>query len=204
MEILLSLPLILIQGFEIPGTGIILDLPGFGGWFSNGIFSAIGFALSIFLAFMIVVWVGLALYGAFSIISSLGDTQKIEKGWKTIKSIWIGISYFMIFFMIISLLAVFVGIGAPWEWAENLQQCPQGGPAAGRFYFQGQYEGNPLHPEGFVRKSFQELLRDYRKAHPNLKKAYVLCCDDGDKEYIRLTGVNADVFNCKINSEHTL
>jgi len=193
-----------LQGFEIPGIDIVLDLPSYGGWFGNGIFSAIGFALSIFFGFMIVVWVGLAIYGSYSIVSSLGDAQKVEKGWKIIKSIWIGITYFMGFFMIVSLIAVFVGIGSPWEWAENLQQCSKDGPAAGRFYFQGKYYPDPTNPEGYVRKSYREMVEEYRETNPVITKVYVLCCDDGDTEYIGLSGVNAAISECKVNSEKNL
>lgn len=187
--------------YGIPGTDIILDLPSFGGWFSNGIFSAIGQGLFLAIALLVVVWVGFSLFGAYSIISSFGDPQKIEKGWKTIKSVWIGISYFLIFFVVITSLAVFLGVGAPWDWAENLQQCNDGGPAAGRFYFQGKLEPDSTDPQRFVRKSYSEQIQEYRENNPSITKVYVLCCEDGDVESIGLTGVNAARPGCEINSD---
>ncbi len=169
---------------EIPGSGIVLDLPNFGGIFQNGIFAGIGFLLATFLLILIVAWVGFSIYGAFQIISSLGDPQKIEKGWKTIKSVWIGVSYFLLFFVIISAIAAFVGIGAPWRWAENLQQCAQGGPAAGRFYFQGKFEPDPNDPAGHVRVSFNEQLQ--RISSSSAPGFAVWCCEVDGQEYIEV------------------
>lgn len=187
--------------YGIPGTGLVLDLPSFGGWFTKGIFSAIGQGLYIAIALLVVVWIGFSLFGAYSIISSFGDPQKIEKGWKTIKSVWIGISYFLVFFVVITLLAVFLGVGAPWDWAQNLQQCNDSGPAAGRFYFQGKLEADPSDPQGFIRKSYSDQISEYRETNPSITKVYVLCCEDGDEKSIGLTGVNAARPGCEINSE---
>jgi hypothetical protein len=167
-----------IQGYTIPGTGIFFDLPSVGGWFSRGIFSAIGQGMAIFLAILVVVWIGFALYGAFSIISSMGDPQKIEKGWKTIKSIWIGISYFLIFFALLGLVAVFMGIGYPWDWAENLQQCEVGGPAGGRFYFQGSYVADADDSTGFSTQPVSESLKSVMKQYPTSPRFNIICCDN--------------------------
>lgn len=172
-----------IQGYTIPGTDIFFDLPSVGGWFTKGVFSAIAQGMAIFLGILVVVWVGFALYGAFSIISSMGDPQKIEKGWKTIKSIWIGISYFLMFFALIGLIAVFVGIGYPWDWAENLQQCSINGPAGGRFYFQGKTvidaDGKP------VTVSYKEQMDVFRMSNA-WRYVAVYCCEDTTGEYITL------------------
>ena len=189
-----------IQGYTIPGTGIFFDLPSVGGWFSKGVFSAIGQGMAIFLAVLVLVWVGFALYGAFSIISSMGDPQKIEKGWKTIKSIWIGISYFLIFFALIGLLAVFMGIGYPWDWAENLQQCDVGGPAGGRFYFQGKFEPSVTDPGDFDRLTYSDMLANYRKTNPFAEYMRVYCCEDADKEYITVGLSNTAPSGCEINN----
>lgn len=190
-----------ITQFEIPGTVISLNLPSFGGWFTYGIFSAIGQGIYFLIAILVVVWIGFSMFGAYSIISSFGDPQKIEKGWKTIKSVWIGISYFLMFFVVITLVAGFVGMGAPWDWAENLQQCKTGGPASGRFYFQGKFEADPNDPQEFVRKSYSDQIREYRETNPAITKVYVLCCEDGDNESIGLTGINFARPGCQINSE---
>lgn len=184
----------------IPGSGIVLDLPNYGGLFNRGIFSAIGQSMSLFMGFLVVVWVGFSIYGSFGIVSSWGDPQKIEKGWKTIKSVWIGISYFLLFFVIISLLGVFVGIGAPWNWADNLQQCARGGPAAGRFYFQGRTEGDQ-------RLSYMQLMNDFRANNvtTGALTAYVVCCEDGDRQWIDIVRYqSAAPSGCSINSSKNL
>lgn len=184
---------------SIPDSGIILDLPNYGGIFQQGIFSAIGFLLFLALAILVVVWVGFSLYGAFRIISSFGDPQKIEQGWKTIKSVWIGISYFLFFFAIVGFVAVFIGIGAPWDWATNLQQCSNDGPAPGRFYFQGKVDASSS-----VRKSYSDQVKEYRSTNPSITKVYVLCCDDGNQQYIGLSGVNAATTDCRVNSTENI
>ncbi len=190
--------------FYIPGTEFVFDLPSYGGFFSNGIFSAIGFLMFLFLAILVVAWLGFAIYGAFSITSSFGDPQKIEKGWKTIKSVWIGISYFLLFFLVITFAAVFMGVGAPWNWAENLRQCNQGGPASGRFYFQGKFEPDPNDPTKVIRKSYIELLDDYLESAGSTRpQYYVVCCEDGDTEYIDIIEFQSAIpSECALNSTH--
>jgi hypothetical protein len=194
----------ILTQYSLPG-GIMLDLPNVGGWFSGGLFSAIGQGMFIFLALMVVIWIGFAIYGAFSIISSFGDPQKIEKGWKTIKSVWIGISYFLLFFAVIGLIAVFLGVGAPWRWAENLQQCSQGGPAAGRFYFLGNNE--PDNTGKIVRKSYMELLDEFKVKYQSERTvtANVFCCENGDRKYFQIERFSTPApSNCKFNSSSRL
>ncbi len=192
--------IISIQGYSIPGTDIYLDLPSMGGWFTKGVFSAIGQGMSTFLAILVVVWVGFALYGAYLIVTSMGDPQKIEKGWKTIKSIWIGISYFLLFFMIVGLLAVFIGIGYPWDWAENLQQCSVGGPAGGRFYFQGKFKPDVANPGEFIRLTYSDMLTDFKKANPAAEFMRVYCCENADEEYVEVGLSNTAPAGCEVNS----
>jgi len=191
---MLSSSITIFNQFSIPGSDIVLDLPNYGGIFENGVFSAIGLGMFVFISILVVVWVGFTLYGAFSIISSLGDPQKIEKGWKTIKSVWIGISYFLLFFTVVSLVAVFIGVGAPWHWVDNLQQCANGGPAAGRFYFQGKVEGDK-------RLSYIELMNNFNVDNPAALNAYVLCCENNDRQYIDIVRFpSAPPAGCSVNS----
>ena len=194
---------ILLQGYVIPGTEIGLDLPTFGGWFTKGIFSAIGQGMYIFIVFMVVVWVAFSLYGAFSIISSFGDPQKIEKGWKTIKSVWIGISYFLLFFVVITLVAVFIGMGAPWKWAENLQQCSVNGPAGGRFYFQGKDVEDPPGSGKFENVPVSKLMEDFKASPGGNSVSYigVFCCETGDKQYIDVGNARNVPAGCTVNNE---
>lgn len=195
---MLSSSITVFNQFSIPGSDIVLDLPSYGGFFGNGIFSAIGQGLVIFIVVLVIVWVGFSLYGGYSIISSLGDTQKIEKGWKTIKSVWIGITYFLLFFAVISLVGVFVGIGAPWNWVDNLQQCANGGPASGRFYFQGKVDGGK-------RISYMQMASDFRKANPSAVNMYVICCENGGKQYIDVVRFSsAPPSGCSVNSSKSL
>lgn len=203
MEIVTESLTILSQ-LEIVGSDFELDLPGYGGVFGKGVFAAVGQGMAIFFALIIVVWVGLGLYGGFTIISSFGDPQKIEKGWKIIKSIWIGITYLLVFFSMITVLAVYIGIGAPWDWPTNLQQCARGGPAPGRFYFQGKFVPDSTHPQGAVRKSYSELAEEYKTTNPAMTRVYVLCCDNGNDRYIGLSGVNAAIPECEVNSVEDL
>lgn len=189
--------------YGIPGTELVLDLPTFGGWFSGGIFSAVGQGIYIFIVFLVVVWVGFSMYGAFSIITSLGDPQKIEKGWKTIKSVWIGISYFLLFFVVITLLASFIGFGAPWDWAENLQQCDVSGPAGGRFYFQGKEVEDPPGSGNYENVPVNELIDDYKASPGGNSVSYVgvFCCESGDNEYIDVGNARNVPAGCRLNNE---
>lgn len=180
---------------QITDTDLFLDLPSFGGFFNRGIFSAVGQGLAIALALLVIVWIGFSIYGTFNIISSLGDTQKIEKGLKTIKSVWIGITYFLAFFAVVSLLTVFIGVGAPWDWAENLQQCANGGPAAGRFYFQGKVQTGPN--GGSRRVSYLEQLKAYKKSTGTVG---VFCCESNGQQYIDVQYGTNPPSGCTLNS----
>lgn len=176
--------------YQIPDSDIILDIPQFGGLLTKGVFSAIGAGMFYFLIFLIVIWVAFAIYGAFLIISSFGTEDKIKKGWTTIKSVWLGITYFLAFFALITVISVFVGLGAPWSWAENLQQCAARGPASGRFYFQGKVD--PITGETIT---FSEQLSNI--SAPGNYPVY--CCENTGVESV-VIGTSSATGNCELNS----
>lgn len=177
----------LFTQYTIPGSDIFLDLPTFGGFFEKGFFSAVGMGMFFFLSLIVVVWVALGIYAAFLIISSFGAEDKIKKGWTTIKSVWIGITYMIGFFLVVTIVGVFIGIGSPWNWAENLQQCAAGGPASGRFYFQGvEVNGENI--------TVSEQLSNLPPANYP-----VYCCENGDVESV-VVGSGGASGNCQENS----
>lgn len=149
--------------FTVGGTGIKLDWPFSGGLFAGGFYSGFGVILSIFFSFLLVAWVVIAIMAGYRIIMGMGEAKAYEEGYAKIKSIWIGISYFVIFFMIINLAGVFFGFGSVYSWAVNLSQCGPESPAPSRFYFQD---------------DVQTRMSDLADA--NFKQADIYCCSTPD------------------------
>ncbi|MFQ5493455.1 MAG: hypothetical protein ACE5DX_04820 [Candidatus Dojkabacteria bacterium] len=114
--------------------GVKLDLFNFGGIFSRGLLAAVGFFMSLFFTFLLVVWVGLSIYAALKIVASQGNPESIQGAMTTIRNIWVGIAMGLVFFVVLSFLGSMVGFGNIYQWANNLSQC--GGSGSGEFLFQ--------------------------------------------------------------------
>ena len=116
----------------IPNLGIILNLPAVNGVFNNGALAALGALLGFFLGAMILIWIGFSIYGAYKFILSNGDPKGIEGGMTLIKNVWISISVGIIFFIVISVIGTFLGVGDVTKWYYQLAQCHN---ASGSFFF---------------------------------------------------------------------
>ncbi len=171
--------------FSVTGTGISLDWPFSGGLFAGGFYSGLGVVISIFFSALLVAWLVIAMSAGYRIIMGTGEAKAYEEGFAKIKSIWIGISYFVIFFMLINLAGVFFGFGSVYSWAINLSQCGPQSPAPGRFYFQD---------------DVQDQISTYKKN--NFKTAQVFCCPtaDGVGE-IKVTSLLSTPAGCELNQK---
>ncbi|HEC65757.1 MAG TPA: hypothetical protein ENI23_10705 [bacterium] len=130
--------------------GIRLDLfnPNFG---ISGFYSLVGLISMTVFSLLIVVWLVVIGIGAFQIISSQGDEQKIQSGYKNVKNVFVGITIGMLFFIALSLVGTFLGFGNVYQWADKLAICELGEssiPAQRDDIFKFQFEEKTDIPEG--------------------------------------------------------
>lgn len=164
------------SGIAIPSTTIVLDLNNSFGIFERGFFSGLGFLLWMFMMFLFLLWVCLAMYSGLKIIISKYEPQALQAGAAFVKNAWIGVTYAVTFFSLVGIGMVFLGLGVPWDWAENLAQCPGGSPAGRRFYFQGIPIRDPDTGDVSDYNPFHEQLNDYKDSHPATAEVPVYCC----------------------------
>lgn len=112
--------------------GIRLHFPDVNGIFNNGILVAIGSLLNYFFVILVLIFVGYSIYAGFKIIKSQGDSKEIETGINLIKNVWISVAWGIVFFIAISVVGAFLGIGDVTQWYYQLAQCHD---ASGGFYF---------------------------------------------------------------------
>jgi|GEM_PF-5556627 len=92
------------------------------GWADVGILSMAGLIARFIFMLLMVVWIALIIYaGAIMVKSEGGDDMKIQM--KRIRNIWIGISAGLGFFILVSLIGFFAGVGNVFQWSENLRDC---------------------------------------------------------------------------------
>lgn len=111
--------------------GITINTPNAGGVFDNGALAAVGYFLGYFFAIMMFIWVVFSIYAAYKILLSQGSDKDMQKGFTLIKNVWISITWGMVFFVAISIIGSFTGIGDISQWYYQLAQCKGKG-----FYFQ--------------------------------------------------------------------
>jgi hypothetical protein len=116
---------------DFPGLGIKIDLPTVMLFKGQGLFSALGYILTMVLAVIFVIWVGYSIYAGYKIVTS-SMAKGLEEGINMIKNVWIGISMGLAFFAVISVVGGIMGIGDITRWHINLSQCNNG---TGGFYF---------------------------------------------------------------------
>ncbi|MEI7578956.1 MAG: hypothetical protein WCJ58_02825 [bacterium] len=110
--------------FQLPDitTTIVIHTPQ-SGFFTGGVLSTIGNFIWILFIILMLIWVALTMWAAYKIMSSQGNPQETEKGVKTIRNIWFGISAFMVFIVMLSTLGAFLGFGSVMDWSQNFKQC---------------------------------------------------------------------------------
>jgi hypothetical protein len=127
-----KVPLLFSSKIIIGGPGgIVLNFPSIEGIFSGGVLSAIAFFLSMVFTLLIVIWIGYSIYGAYKIIAS-GGGEELQKGMTIIKNIWLSITFGLGFFIVLSAIGTFVGVGSIYDWTKSVAQCHDG---TGGFYF---------------------------------------------------------------------
>lgn len=103
--------------------GITLYFPTINGIFNNGPLAAIGAILNYFFVIMMMIWIGYSIYAAYKIVLSQGAEKDIETGITLIKNVWISITWGVVFFIAISIVGAFSGIGDITQWYIQLSQC---------------------------------------------------------------------------------
>lgn len=116
---------------DTESIGITINTPNAGGVFDNGALAAVGYFLGYFFAIMMFIWVVYSLYAAYKILLSQGNEKDMQTGFTLIKNVWISITWGMVFFVAISIIGSFTGIGDISQWYYQLAQCK-----GENFYFQ--------------------------------------------------------------------
>lgn len=109
----------------VPSTDFVLDAP-LSGISSGGVLSTIGTLAGAAFTVVLVIWVGISVWAALTIIRGSGDAQAQEKGFTMIKNIWLGISSLFVFFVVLSMIGTIFGFGSVYSWSENFLQCGSG------------------------------------------------------------------------------
>ncbi|MBN1332117.1 hypothetical protein JW978_04580 [Candidatus Dojkabacteria bacterium] len=93
-----------------------------GGW-GNASFLTIGSRILVF-AFsgLFVAWIFIIIFAAIKIMRQPGE-EGMTAGSKRIKNVFYGISIGLLFFMAISFIGTFAGVGNIFEWSESFQEC---------------------------------------------------------------------------------
>lgn len=94
-----------------------------GGWGNVGILALLGLAGQLMFAFLVVAWVMIAILAGLKMVKSQGNPEEIEGGAKWIQNMLMGITIGLIFFIAVSILGWFVGVGTVFQWSDNLQDC---------------------------------------------------------------------------------
>lgn len=163
----------------VPSTEFIITPPSdTKGIFAGGLLSGVGALLSYAFTALIVLWVILSIYAAYTIITSAGDPQKVEKGFTIVKNVWIGGTSLLLFFVALMLISIFAGFGSVYNWSLYLRQC---GGSSGGYYF-------------------KEVLEDVEFDESIIEDAQVkaYCCDDGWKI---VTGGGSVPADCELEGE---
>jgi hypothetical protein len=96
------------------------------------VLAGIGSLLGFFMVVMMVIWVVYSIYAGFKINMSQGKEEDVKTGFTLIKNVWISITWGVAFFILLSIIGTFMGVGNVTQWSYNLAQC---NGAAGGFYF---------------------------------------------------------------------
>lgn len=123
----------ILADITIPGLeGFLLRLPDPAGLFSGGLLSGLGTVAQFAFAAILLVWIVLSILAGIKIVRSQGNPDEMKEGMTKLKNVWIAVSIFFGFFMIMSIIGAVVGFGTPLEWGNSLAQC---GGFDGPFYF---------------------------------------------------------------------
>lgn len=94
------------------------------------IFSYIALIVSLVFVVIALIWIFLAIQGAVKIINSQGNQDTIQEGAKIFGNVFWSITFLFGFFVVITIVASFFGLGTFWQWPKNLSTCTDGS-----FYF---------------------------------------------------------------------
>ena len=111
-------PIRFLNQVVIPSTDFVIDAPHTG-VSSGGVLATIGTLAGAAFTIVLVIWVGISIWAALTIIRGSGDAQAQEKGFTMIKNIWMGISSLFVFFVILSMIGTIFGFGSVYSWSEN-------------------------------------------------------------------------------------
>jgi len=92
------------------------------GWSNMGILSFLAVVARFSFFGLIVLWVFLIIRAGLIIVTSEGG-DKLKSGMKRIRTIWLGVTMGLVFFIAVSFIGTFAGVGTIFEWSDNLLEC---------------------------------------------------------------------------------
>lgn len=101
----------------------MFELGSWGNIEGIGILALLALIAQFLFAFLIVIWIFIAIFAGLKIIRSQGNPEGIQGGMTRIKNLWAGVTIGLLFFVAVSFIGMFAGVGNIFEWADNLQEC---------------------------------------------------------------------------------
>jgi len=96
-----------------------------------GLLAALGLIAQLLFSFLIVIWIFIAIFAGLKIIRSQGDPEGIKGGMTRLKNLWMGATIGILFFIAVSFIGTFAGVGNIFAWSDNLQDCDCSNAAEG-------------------------------------------------------------------------
>lgn len=141
MILLTSISASMAQEVDVNGNTVDTGLFDFGNFTENtGLLSILGVVSSLIFSFLLVAWIFIAIFAGIKIISSQGNPEGIQGGTKRIQNMLMGITIGILFFIAVSVLGWFAGVGNIYEWSESFKECECAGGADTCYHYRFQAE----------------------------------------------------------------
>jgi hypothetical protein len=119
-----------LQPIEFPTFISVEQINNFSIW------SWLSIIVSLIFILMIIFWVIILFRAGVSVIQSGGDPAALGKAQRRITNVLMGVAFLVGFFVVINLVAAFIGVGNFTEWPKVFSQCRDG-----QYYFNKRLSG---------------------------------------------------------------
>lgn len=128
-------------------SGSLINVGAWGDIQGVGLLSLLALILQFIFVLLIVLWVLIAIFAGIRTIRSQGDPEGIQGGTKRIRNLLAGITVGLLFFIAVSFIGYFAGVGNVFDWSNSLRECSCSNATAGsdcytfRFQAEASVEG---------------------------------------------------------------